>query len=683
MKKILSFALALAMVLAICPIIVPTAEAANTVVEMKDFNPVWDGAIDDGYGEPCYTLNFPGKETSKVEWWFAYTQGGLPTIACRVTSTKLMTARAYNLAIDDDTTGTSDGVIDSSDMAGYATWTADNTTNGGAASEYGASSSGTSLSGAAFWTNAGCGVKTTYKIGESGTLADDIPDVMEFEHTIALSANRCATIKKFLDAWVEGSAYALKTKMTVNGVNCGETIFDIKIPFAVPFDVAAENDNLIYGTPTIDGAIGGVWGNPQDTVTGTDTDGTPKFMSQWLAYDENNFYFGFRVDSKSLDLTTHKPTVKLCIDTNDNGSAWENSDRIGYWEGAIDETSEKFEFTKFTPYNGSFDSANLISTGIERRITISEVKFDTKIETEFKIPRTSLPKWDAIVKAGAADTLKFMFMYTLNGTEHTLTTTATIPQAITPDTAADSTEILFAGNPLVIDGVIEEAWELPQAVTTSFADPKTGSPVFMSQWTAYSTDYIYLALRVASCTLNLYNTTPTISFSLDHDGNGTLDTADALGTFTVEGTGASTFAATAANWADTISQEGFTYASSVKSVDNARVYELEIAIPRSSAPELHVLLGKLAAADIIASFGWTVSETTYTSTLTANKAEIYIDEESTAPSLTGNPGAAPKPNPAPVVTPAAPDPGAAPRPVPAPSLTEFEHFRPNATWKFW
>lgn len=341
-------------------------------------------------------------------------------------------------------------------------------------------------------------------------------------------------------------------------------------------------------TPNIDGTIEEDWGSPQ--VTTHFAYGGKPVISTWVAYDDDNIYYAYRATIDGVNIDANLKAVVYIDKANDGvvgnkHGAGANGDMIGWWAYSNAQTKKGI----WRDYSASWDGVYLKTDG--RQMSSKWERTDSSgsyvFEGELKIPRTSLPYVNAAIQSGEAGRIPIRIgLYSSGWTYWTATKeeAARIP-------AAD--EVIYTTP--TIDGVVEDSWGAPQAVTKSTG--AATSPT-ISTWVACDDDNIYYAYRaeVESVTFDT-NLKAVVYIDKACDGSagwshGSDSTGDKIGWWYYPS------ASDAGRWQDYsaswdgryLKMDGRQMLSTVKKVNGTYVFEGELQIPRTSAPHISAAL---------------------------------------------------------------------------------------------
>jgi GH35 family endo-1,4-beta-xylanase/regulation of enolase protein 1 (concanavalin A-like superfamily) len=268
---------------------------------------------------------------------------------------------------------------------------------------------------------------------------------------------------------------------------------------------ATKVSTALYGTPTIDGAIDGIWNNaPEIQVNNwmmkkSGASGTAKTL-----WDDKNLYVLFQVNdtqlSKSSSDKTKQDSVEAYVD-EDRVNAWPYREDDGeYRVNYANEQSFKFLSSSTPSTSPGFESAAVTSGTnymVEMKIPFktitpqngTEIKFDAQVNDATGTTLESVATWNDILGRATKSTGVFGNL-TLNGKPASITN---INDIIASVTEGDSYTLPSKVNAIYSDGTKKDVavtWN-PSSVDTS----KPGTYTFKGSVEGYAKE-IVLTLTV-------------------------------------------------------------------------------------------------------------------------------------------------------------------------------------------
>lgn len=371
---------------------------------IRPFTPTVDGVVEDSWGDPQVTNHFAYGIKPVVSTWVTYDDDNIyyayRAKARGVSFSTNLKAVVYIDKANDGVVGNNHGSGADGDMVGWWYYSSGGI---GRWMDYSASWDGTYLK------KDGREFASTYKAYGNDYL---------FEGELKIPRTSLPFVNAAIESGEEG-----RIPVRIGFYNAGEAYWTSTKDEAARIPAVGE---VTYATPTIDGGVEGVWGVPQSVTMPQNNTTAPK-LSTWIAVDDDNIYYAYRAEVKSVTFGTNLKALVYIDKANDGKAGWSHGsgstgDKIGWWY--YPSVGNGF----WQDYSASWDGTYLKTDGRQVASTVKLVNGVYVFEGELKIPRTSAPYIDAAFKSGVEGKLPFRIEF-MNGSAYATdeTQVATIP----------------------------------------------------------------------------------------------------------------------------------------------------------------------------------------------------------------------------------------------------------------
>lgn len=363
---------------------------------IRPFTPDVDGTIESAWGKPQVTTHFAYGVKPVISTWVTYDADNI-YYAYRAEVPNAVFGSGLKAVVfidkaNDGVVGNRHGSDSEGDMIGWWVY-ANSGTGTGAWKDYAASWDGTYLKA------------DGRQMGSKFKLVDGTY-VFEGEYKIP------RTSLPYVNAAIE-SGEAGRIPIRIGFYNNGTAYWSATKEEAARIPATGE---VTYVTPTIDGAVEDSWGAPQSVTKSTGAATSPT-ISTWAACDDDNIYYAYRAEVKSVTFGTNLKAIVYIDKANDGSVGWSHGsgstgDKIGWWYYPSVGNAGAWQ-----DYSASWDGTYLKTAGRQLSSKVSVVNGVYVFEGELKITRASAPYISDALETDVEGKLPFRIEF-MNGSSY-------------------------------------------------------------------------------------------------------------------------------------------------------------------------------------------------------------------------------------------------------------------------